>query len=80
MRGWRRREWVTPEQTGPGVDRGPVVRRTRHREPGYRCTDSGSATSEGSAETQAPEEVGLGAALGRRGPVPMGAPNAMGTP
>ncbi|KAJ1170005.1 hypothetical protein NDU88_001886 [Pleurodeles waltl] len=46
-RGRRRREWATPEQTGPGIDRGPVVRQTRHREHGYRCTDPGSTTSEG---------------------------------
>ncbi|KAJ1155759.1 hypothetical protein NDU88_008488 [Pleurodeles waltl] len=41
MRGRRHRDWASPGQTGP------VVQRTRHREPEHRCTDSGSATSEG---------------------------------
>ncbi|KAJ1170516.1 hypothetical protein NDU88_002391 [Pleurodeles waltl] len=40
-RGRRHRDWASPRQTGP------VVRRTRRREPEHRRTDSGSATSEG---------------------------------
>ncbi|KAJ1174446.1 hypothetical protein NDU88_006268 [Pleurodeles waltl] len=34
----------------------------------------------GSAESRSPEEVGLGVALDRRCPAPIGAPNTMGMP